>query len=220
MRKDNGSKGSPIWLLGDSMPTRWAKVLNGPFDPRHPARHSIWTPVVEVLQDDLFRKAGRRLDTTSLYVRNAIESAGDKPKNTEVDWSATVTREIDSLGQDLDRHRPPLLISFGAFAYEFSRRAREEQPHRPHKYWGAKRLGEDFRKHVGGFDVRIVNVLPLLHATIARGKFIESHEYFCSVENANYFDAVGHAIGELLLTHALDLPIWIDREESGNRPLA
>jgi hypothetical protein len=41
-----GDPDFPIWLLGDSNPKGWQSVLETPLDPRHPARHNIWTPVL------------------------------------------------------------------------------------------------------------------------------------------------------------------------------
>jgi hypothetical protein len=58
--------------------------------------------------------------------------------------------------------------------------------------------------------VNTTNILPLLHATIARGKFIQSHNYFCDQEGGNYFDFVGNHIAETLLLHRAALNIWIE----------
>ena len=41
----------PIWLIGDSNPKNWENRLSYPLDARHPARHSIWTPVLDAMQD-------------------------------------------------------------------------------------------------------------------------------------------------------------------------
>lgn len=73
MKKEVGSRNSDIWLLGDSNPKNWQKVLKTPLDPRHPARHNIWTPVLEVIQDRVFRTCRCRVDTSQIYVRNAVE---------------------------------------------------------------------------------------------------------------------------------------------------
>lgn len=56
MKKDIENKAFNIWLLGDSNPKNWDSILETPLDPRHPARHSIWTPVIDVIQDQAFRE--------------------------------------------------------------------------------------------------------------------------------------------------------------------
>jgi hypothetical protein len=53
------------------------------------------------------------------------------------------------------------------------------------------------------------NLFPLLHVTIARGKFIQSHDYFCDQVGANYFEYVGAQIADIFLQHKDDLHIWI-----------
>jgi hypothetical protein len=193
MRREVGDPESEIWLLGDSNPKRWQSVLQTPFDPRHPARHSIWTPVVDVVQDRVFRDCRNRADLSRLYIRNAIEDAGEKPRSNEVSWTPALNREIRGLADMILEYHPKFLFSFGAFSFEFTRRVLGEEPVRSHSYWGAKRLGCRFRERIRQFDPEATNLLPLLHVSIARGKFIQSHEYFCDQEGANYFEFVGNA---------------------------
>jgi hypothetical protein len=59
------------------------------------------------------------------------------------------------------------------------------------------------------FDPSHVNLFALLHVSIARGKFIESHEYFCDKPGANYFEEVAAAIAKLLIAHREALRVWI-----------
>jgi|GEM_PF-5023839 hypothetical protein len=55
MKKESGDPQFPIWLLGGSEPDRWKSVLNAPLEPRHPVRHNIWTPLLDVIQDSVYR---------------------------------------------------------------------------------------------------------------------------------------------------------------------
>src|SRR5206468_1595661 len=55
MRREVGEQSFPMWLIGDSNPDEWENDLETPFDPRHSARHNIWTAVIDVVQDRLFR---------------------------------------------------------------------------------------------------------------------------------------------------------------------
>ncbi|MFC1981321.1 hypothetical protein ACFLVN_03660 [Chloroflexota bacterium] len=75
MKDFAGDPKFPTWLIGDSPPEKWADRLDTPLDPRHPARHSIWTSVADSMQDKLYRDGNRRLDTSEPYIRNA----SDKP---------------------------------------------------------------------------------------------------------------------------------------------
>ena len=210
MGKEAGNRECQVWLLGDSNPKNWASVLDVPLDPRHPARHSIWTPILDVVQDAVFRQRRMRLDTSSLYVRNAVENPEGKPRPTEIDWGADLAQAVEQLGRAMQHHRPKILFSFGAFSYEFARRAVCEMPRRQFSHWGARRLGQEFRRRVNAFDPESMNLLPLLHVSIARGRFIHAHEYFCDQEGANYFDFVGTRVADRLIEHHDKLRVWVD----------
>lgn len=208
MRKEVGSKISEIWLLGDSNPKNWQDVLETPFDPRHPAVHSIWTPVLDMMQDRVFRVCRRRIDASSIYKRNAIEDPTDKPMSKSVGWKASVEAEVQAFRETLFEHCPRMLFSFGAFSFEFARRALRE-PMQRYDHWGTERLGQEFRRRIAAFDMNTVNLLPLLHVSIARGRFIQGHKYFCEQEGANYFEFVGNEIAEILIAHQDELQVWI-----------
>ena len=210
MNKEVGDRNFQVWLLGDSNPQNWQTVLKTPFDPRHPARHSIWTPVLEIIQDSVFRESRRRIDTSSIYIRNAIENPTGKPPSNSVDWETIVERELQGFQATVRTYHPPILFSFGAFAFEFARRALGEEPKRSHSYWGARRLGHDFRQRVDQFDLNNTNLLPLLHVSIARGRFIQSHEYFSNQKGGNYFEFVGNRIAQRLVENGDRLKIWIE----------
>ena len=57
----------------------WEEFLDGPLDSRHPARHNIWTPVLEGIQKEVFSEDRRRVDDSQLYFRNAVHNQEDKP---------------------------------------------------------------------------------------------------------------------------------------------
>ena len=199
-----------IWLLGDSNPKNWQTILRTPFDPRHPARHSIWTPVLEVIQDRVFRESRSRVETSSIYIRNAIENPTGKPHSNSIEWETIIERKLQGFQAKVRLYQPKILFSFGAFAFEFARRALDEEPKRSHSYWGARRLGHEFRQRVGQFDLNATNLLPLLHVSIARGRFIQSHEYFSGQEGGNYFEFVGNRIAQMLVENGDRLKIWIE----------
>src|SRR5512147_2716135 len=113
MKHEIGNRSFPIWLLGDSNPKNWQEILEAPLDPRHPARHSIWTPVLDVIQDRVFRERRYRVDTSSIYIRNAIEQPENKPPENIALWNSALEQGIDDLHQALELHRPALVFSFG-----------------------------------------------------------------------------------------------------------
>lgn len=210
MNREAGDKEFPIWLVGDSNPKNWSDILVTPLDPRHPARHSIWTPVLEIIQDRVFRENRRRVDTSSLYIRNAIELHTDKPADHALEWSPHVQFQVEELRLLLERYRPRLLLSFGAFAFEFARRALVEGQKQPYGQWGAETLSDQFRQRIERFDPMEINVLPLLHTSISRGRFIESHNYFSGKKGGNYFEYAGNSIADKFLEYSSKLEIWID----------
>jgi hypothetical protein len=210
MEREIGDRGFPIWLLGDSNPVNWESKLKTPLDPRHPARHNIWTALIDVIQDHLFRGCRTRFDTSKVFIRNAIEHARDKPRNKDMDWPLDVTKEVEILHGLLANHKPAILFSFGAFAYEFSRRALRNDRKFAFGHWGAKNLGNAFREQIKGFQSGKVLVIPLLHISISGGRYLSSHREFCGDPDANYFNHVGQKVADLMLQHHEALQIWIE----------
>ena len=208
MKRDSGSPSVPIWLIADSSPSPWEKDLEIPLDPRHPTRHNIWTPILDGMQSRVFHASGRRIDTDKLYIRNAVHHAKEKPRYTARDWPPECGREIVTLRSLIEQHKPKLVLTFGAFAFEFARRVLDERPIRSTKHWGTGKLGGEFRQRVEGFSALETELLPLLHVSIARGRFLESHRYFTDMERGNYFEYVAEKLATLLLTHDRTFSIW------------
>jgi hypothetical protein len=210
MKRETGDRNSEIWLLGDSNPKSWHAVLKSPFDPRHPARHNVWTPVLEVIQDRVFRECRKRVDTSPVFTRNAVGDPTVKPSSRNIEWKTTVEKEVQVLRETVHEYRPGILFSFGAFSLEFARRALRQEPERAYGYWGTRKLRREFRRRIDQFNLDTTNLLPLLHVSITRGRFIQSHEYFCDEEGANYFESVGSRVAEMLIEHRHEPCIWIE----------
>jgi hypothetical protein len=78
-------------------------------------------------------------------------------------------------------------------------------------YDEAKLLGEQFRSRIEKYDENGVNIIPLLHISIAL-QFLSSHRDFVGTYGSmppNYFDYVGTKLADLLLAKLSDKPIWI-----------
>jgi len=206
MKDFTGNPEFPIWLIGDSPPEAWADKLDTPLDPRHPARHSIWTSVADPMQDRLYRQRKMRLDTSHLYIRNAMNQPISAPKINE--------RRIlsqEALKEMLDKYKPSIVLTFGVSAFLISLLASGENP--SVFATSAKLLGQQFRSRIEKFHDDKVNIIPLLHASIARGKFLEAHRDFVGTYGQvppNYFDYVGTKFADLLLAKLSDKPIWIE----------
>ncbi len=100
MKRQIGNPGFRIWLLGDSNPRNWEHRLDTPLDPRHPARHNIWTPVLDVVQDGLYRDSARlHLDFSAVFIRNAVANASDKLPRGDRRWSGRVAAELRAYSQ-------------------------------------------------------------------------------------------------------------------------
>ena len=85
-------------------------------------------------------------------------------------------------------------------------------PPYPYSYWGAKELGKEFGKRVTAYNNQVINIIPLLHASISRGRFLESHKYFVGEkmkEFPNYFEYVGNMIAEIFMQYLQYEPIWV-----------
>jgi len=194
MESESGDRSYPIWLL---------------FDPRHPVRHDIWTPILDELQDKVYRQIRRRVDTSKMLIRNAVNNSLIVP-NTLNWWGEEVVTEIELFREIALEHKPKILISFGAFAFEFVRRVYKTKPKKGPKYWGTAILGDEFRKSIENFNINTTNRIPLLRRVITSGNYIEAHNYFCRNEGENYFNYVGLKIAEKIIENKDKLEIWIE----------
>jgi hypothetical protein len=199
MKDSTGDPKFPIWLIGDSPPEAWADKLDTPLDPRHPARHSIWTSVADPMQDRLFRRGKRRLDTSLLYIRNA--------KNQPLEQ---IHQSQETLKELLNKYKPSIVLTFGVLAFNITLWASGETP--SVFVNSAILLGEQFRSRIETFQDNKVNIIPLLHASIARRWFLSAHRGFVGAGGQappNYFDYVGTRLADLLLAKFSYRPIWI-----------
>lgn len=216
--KPSGVPDYKIWLLGDSNPKYWQGKLDHHLDERHPARHNIWTPILLKIQDKLFREERLHLDESKIYVRNAVEDSDLRNKNKGNVWDTGMNDQLVSFKEEIDNHKPIFIFSFGSFAFEFARRTIvAPEQHHAFSHWGADKLGLEFDNAIKAFNLIKTNVIPLLHATIARGSFLQSHHYFCTGKRGadwesaglNYFQYCADYIGEKLIKHKDELKIWV-----------
>ena len=191
IKRESGERSYPIWL-----------VVN----PKHPAvRHNIWTPVLAEIQDKVYRAIHTRIETSNLYIRNAVCDSSIVP-NTLNWWGAEVAQEIETFREIVLENQPKIIISFGAFPFEFLRRVYEVKPDKGPKFWGTYNLGDEFGRSIENFDINKTNRIPLLRRVISSGKFIEDHNYF----GENYFQYVGTKIAEKIIENKDNLKIWIE----------
>lgn len=195
MARESGERSSPIWLL---------------VNPKHPAvRYYIWTPVLAEIQDKVYREIHKRIDTTNIFIWNVVREIGMVP-NTLNWWGAEVDEEIEQFRKLVLEYNPKILITFGAFPYEFVRRVYEIKPKKGPKYWGTCRLKEEFEKSIENLDLTKTNRIPLLRRVVESGKFIEGHNHFCPELVENYFCYVGTKIAEKIIENKDDFNNWVD----------
>jgi hypothetical protein len=190
-----GDPDSPIWLLGDSPSAKHLDKNLKPLDRIHPTRHTIWTPILDVVQCHLFVKCGRRLDDGELFIRNAVSHPNQKENSVELE------AKIAALGEDLKKHKPLLVLCFGWFAFEFARRAQKEEKKPPQKWkeWNIKELRQQLDARILDVQLGSVTLLPLLHQIVAL-KFWICHP----VWGGNYFDYTGWEIAQVLIKNHTD----------------
>jgi hypothetical protein len=206
----------PIWLLGHSLPANWVDDLDGPLDPRHPTRHSIWTPVLESLQDRVYRRGGgRRLDMNRCHIDNA---AAIQPNGEEADWKlrgASIVAEKNVLASRAKEYKPKILITFSADVFWFASTALRHFEG-PRTRITSEFMAETFNKAIRTPALGDPSIVPLLHAFVARAGWSTAGDIYSGTNRGNYFEFTGAAIGDLLLRHCRDLSIWIKRSEIGD----
>lgn len=205
MKRDNERPTSAIWLLGDSPPPYYEHCLDEPLDWRFPTRHNIWTPIETVINGELFREMRSRIDDSKFYVRNAVQSRDTWKHEDELD------KEVLEFGKLAEKHQPFLILTFGGNAFEFARRSRGGEPKICFSAWGVPEIQEQFDKGLANLRMGKVNVLPLLHVSIAR-QFKYCHQHFKG-DQTDYFKNVGRKLATILKEHRSDprlSGLWCD----------
>lgn len=192
LKRESGERTFPIWLL---------------FNPKHPVvSHYIWTPVLTEIQDIVYREMHTRINTTDIYFRNVVEDSTKVPKTVNW-WGPQVGAEIDRFREIVLEHNPKLLISFGAFPFEFMRRVYDIKPEKGPKSWGNSELGHEFIKSMENFDINNTNRIPLLRHMASSGKYKEdrNQDYY-----ENYIHFVGTKIAEKIIENKDSFNFWFD----------
>jgi hypothetical protein len=198
----------PIWLLADSLPKALLEKIKEPLDTRHPTRHSIWTSVLNEIKATVYFPDRRRVNEDRLCICNAATNKHDGDPDWNFDRSG-ITDRIHAYGEEVSRYKPSIVLVFGRRAFEFARWAFGETPRDKPIWWNCEKLGNEFRKRIDNFDPAETNLCPLLHASIARGRFLEAHNLFTNEKGGNYFKFVGCALGELLKHYSGECDVWI-----------
>ena len=192
--RDSGERTYPIWLL---------------VNPKYPeVVYGVWRYVLDEIQDKVYREIHTRIDTTNIYIRSAVSDCGIVP-NTLNWWGNEVSAEIKLFREIILEHKPKMLISFGAFAFEFLRRVCEIKPEKGPKYWSVPILKDEFDISIGKFDVNQINMIPLLRRVIESDKFIENQNYCSRNDSEKYFHHVGTKIAEKIIANKDNFNIWI-----------
>jgi hypothetical protein len=199
MKDSYGDKTSKIWLIGDSPPEKWKDLLRYPLDSHHPAVHNIWTPVLAKINEYLF-DYGLRLNNNALYIRNAVTNAAD--------WGLSYEERDakSSLRSELQESKPPVVITFGDRAYSMTRYMLTGDKSYPITENRSHALGAIFHSAIFNFNIEAINVLPLLHVSVSRGRFLEGQAGFCltdkqtykDIEKHDYFACIGCMIASVL----------------------
>lgn len=194
MKSESGIRTYPIWLL---------------VNPKYPAvRYDIWRPVLDEIQDRVFRELQTRIDTTNIYMKSAVDDIGIVP-NTLNWWAKDVAKEIELFREIVQEHKPKMLFTFGAFPFEFARRVFEVKPEKGPKAWSTIILRNEFEKSMENFDISKTNVIPLLRRVVATDKLIETRNYLSLTDRETYFQHVGSEIADIIIKNRDNMDIWI-----------
>jgi hypothetical protein len=202
--KPQGIETSPIWLIGDSDPKNWTSPdLEFVFDDRHPTIHNIWTSIMYKIQKKVYKAKAKLIADEQFYIRNAIEDTTMKPGQDDRLWNVSIVghdksdylkTRMDNIKKIINKNDPKMIITFGAFSFEFIRRCYGLEEY-PFGTWGAKKLRKEFIKSITNKE----KIIPLLHRSISMGHFLSSHRQFSHDTNenninGNYFEYVSEKL--------------------------
>lgn len=188
-KRDSGEKAFPIWLL---------------VNPKYPAAfQDIWRPVLDEIQDRVYRHMHIRIDTPKIYIRRAVSDSKLVP-NTLNWWDKEVAKEIELCREIVHEHKPKILITFGAFPFEFVRRVFKIKPEKGPKAWSSSILRDEFERSMENFDINGTNTIPLLRLVVSSDKFTSR------AGRETYYHYVGTMIAEKIIENKDRLNIWIE----------
>jgi len=194
-KQESGDKSYPIWLL---------------VNPNYPAvRHNIWTPILEEIQDKVYRKLHTRIDTKNIFIKNAVSDIG-MVANTVNSGAVAVAKEIMMFRQSVLEQQPKIIFTFGSITYEFARRVFEIRNEKGAKYWSTANLGDEFERSIANFDINQTNRIPLPSRVMKSGKFFEERNYSNWKDSGNYFRDAGTKIADRIIENKDRLKIWIE----------
>lgn len=190
-RKESGDRSSPIWLI---------------VNPKFPSvRQEVWIPILEVIQDMVYRKLHNRIGTEHIFIKNTLNDLGAVPKASNKE----ATKEINILKESILKFQPKILITFGPLTYELINRLIEQRPEKDPGYWGSTNLELEFEHSISNFDINKINKIPLVRRIRKNGKNIEEHNCSFWEENDSYFQEVGTKIAARIIENKDSLNIWV-----------
>jgi hypothetical protein len=125
-------------------------------------------------------------------------------------WGRKVADEIELFREIAQEYKPKMLISFGAFPFEFLRRAYEINPQKGPKAWGTSILRDEFNKSMDNFDINSTNRIPILRRVVTSENQRGNLNFVSRTERETYFQHVGTKIAEKIIENKDTLDIWID----------
>lgn len=197
MEKECGDRTNPIWLL---------------VNPKYSSvRHDIWTPILEEIQDKVYRKLHTRIDTKNIFIKNTISDIGivSNPSNR---WATKVAEadEIKQLRDIILEHQPKIIITFGILTCELVRHIFEISPEKGPRYWNTTNLEDEFERSIANFDINKTNRIPLPRRVMKSDKALEDCDFSIWEDINNYFRDIGAKIADKFIEHKDSFKIWIE----------
>lgn len=194
MKKESGDRSYPIWLLVN--PNNLAVC------------HDIWAPILDEIQDKIYRKLHTRIDPENIFVKNTVSDIGIVSKTSNC-WATEVSEEVIMLRESVQEYQPKILITFGALTNEFVKRVLETRSSEGPKYWSTTNLEDEFERSIENFDINQMNrvPIPLLRRVMKSGKSVEDRNYSSWEESENYLRYLGTKIAGRIIENKDSLKI-------------
>ena len=188
---ESGDKSSPIWLI---------------INPNYPTvRQEVWIPILEIIQDRVYRKLHNRIGTEHIYIKSTVSDLGRVPSSNREE----ISEGNKILMESILRFQPKILITFGSLTYELINRLIDQRSEKGYQYWGSADLELEFERSILNFDVDQINKIPLPRHLKKVGRNIEDHNYFVGENSEDYIQKAGTKIADRIIENKDYLNIWI-----------
>lgn len=192
IRNEFGNKSCPIWLI---------------INPKSSSVYEIWNPILDRIQDKVYRELRKRIDKQRIYIKNITSDIGIVPKNIN-GWKTEVGNDLKKLKESILEYQPKIIITFGNLTCELVNRFFKANFEDGPRFWRTTNLGTEFERSIANFNINRTNRIPL--PSRVNNSNLEENVYSGWEVSEPYLCDAALKIAAKIIENKDRLDVWID----------